>query len=187
MSEQPRGRFTVVGIGPGDPELITIKAARIIGEADVVAFHAGVSKQSHARRIAAHLIPAGVLEEELRYPVTTGSTDHPGGYVGAMADFYESCAARLGAHLDAVAHDGAGVHDNGPGGDPQRTEARRQVDVQRGAVRRSGDVQAPFELRDSLVAKQDRVDLAGRHSLQRLAHLGDVPRVRVVGEVRAPG
>ena len=95
------GTFTVVGIGPGDPELITIKAARLIGAADVVAYHAGVGKQSHARRIAASLIPDGVLEEELRYPVTTGATSHPGGYVGALADFYESCASRLGAHLDA--------------------------------------------------------------------------------------
>jgi precorrin-2 C20-methyltransferase/precorrin-3B C17-methyltransferase len=95
------GRFSVVGIGPGDPDLITIKAARLIGQAAVVAYHAGVKKQSHARRIAADLIPAGAVEEELRYPVTTGTTDHPGGYVGAMADFYESCAVRLAAHLDA--------------------------------------------------------------------------------------
>lgn len=95
-----RGRFTIVGIGPGDPELITLKAARLIETADVVAFHAGVRKQSHARRIAADLIPAGVVEEELRYPVTTGTTDHPGGYVGAMADFYEDCAARLSVHLE---------------------------------------------------------------------------------------
>lgn len=95
------GRFTIVGIGPGDPELITLKAARIIGEAAVVAYHAGVKKQSHARRIADGLVPAGVLEEELRYPITTGTTDHPGGYVGAMVDFYEACARRLSAHLDA--------------------------------------------------------------------------------------
>ena len=95
------GRFTVVGIGPGDPELITIKAVRLIRAAAVVAYHAGVRKQSHARRIADAVIPAGAIEEELRYPVTTGTTDHPGGYVGAMAEFYESCAIRLAAHLDA--------------------------------------------------------------------------------------
>ncbi|MGH3350676.1 MAG: precorrin-3B C(17)-methyltransferase [Nocardioides sp.] len=96
-----RGRFAVVGIGPGDPELITLKAARLIGAAPVIAYHAGVRKQSHARRIASSLIPAGAIEEELRYPVTTGTTSHPGGYVGAMAEFYESCAVRLSAHLDA--------------------------------------------------------------------------------------
>ena len=95
------GRFTVVGIGPGDPELITLKAARIIGAAQVVAYHAGVRKKSHARRIADGVIAADSIEEELRYPVTTGATDHPGGYVGAMVDFYESCAVRLSAHLDA--------------------------------------------------------------------------------------
>jgi precorrin-2 C20-methyltransferase/precorrin-3B C17-methyltransferase len=95
------GRFTVVGIGPGDPELLTLKAARIVGASHVVAYHAGVRKKSHARRIADGFIPADAIEEELRYPVTTGTTDHPGGYAGAMADFYESCAVRLSAHLDA--------------------------------------------------------------------------------------
>ncbi|CAN5313355.1 precorrin-2 C(20)-methyltransferase [soil metagenome] len=95
------GRLYGVGLGPGDPELITIKAARLIRDADVIAYHAGVGKQSNARRIASELIPADAIEEELRYPITTGSTDHPGGYAGAMADFYEECAARLSAHLEA--------------------------------------------------------------------------------------
>ncbi|UVO13134.1 precorrin-3B C(17)-methyltransferase [Mycobacterium sp. SVM_VP21] len=95
------GRFYGVGLGPGDPELITRKAARIIADADVVAYHAGVNKASYARTIAADLIRPGVVEEELRYPVTTGVTDHPGGYAGALADFYEASASRLAAHLDA--------------------------------------------------------------------------------------
>lgn len=93
------GRLYGVGVGPGDPELITRKAARLIAEADVIAYHAGVGRQSNARRIASSLIPDAVVEEELRYPVTTGQTDHPGGYVGAMADFYDGCATRLGDHL----------------------------------------------------------------------------------------
>ncbi|QZA06826.1 precorrin-3B C(17)-methyltransferase [Mycolicibacter heraklionensis] len=95
------GTFYGVGLGPGDPELITRKAARIIADADVVAYHAGVNKASYARTIAADLIRPGVREEELRYPVTTGVTDHPGGYAGALADFYEASASRLAAHLDA--------------------------------------------------------------------------------------
>ena len=95
------GHFYGIGLGPGDPELITLKAARIIGDADVIAYHAGVNKQSYARTIAADLIPAAAVEEELRYPLTTGTTDHPGGYAGALAEFYEESAARLAAHLDA--------------------------------------------------------------------------------------
>ncbi len=34
-----RGTLWGVGLGPGDPELVTVKAARVIGEADVVAYH----------------------------------------------------------------------------------------------------------------------------------------------------
>ncbi|KOX08893.1 ATP-binding protein [Nocardiopsis sp. NRRL B-16309] len=81
--------------------MITLKAARLIAAADVVAYHAGVGKKSNARRIAAGLIPSSAVEEQLTYPVTTGATDHPGGYAGALADFYERSAARLAAHLDA--------------------------------------------------------------------------------------
>ena len=95
------GTLYGVGVGPGDPELVTVKAARLISSADVVAYHQGVGKQSNARRIADSLIPAGAIEEVLQYPVTTGSTDHPGGYAGAMAEFYEECADRLSAHLEA--------------------------------------------------------------------------------------
>lgn len=95
------GRFHGVGVGPGDPELITLKAAKLISRADVVAYHAGVGKESNARRIAAGLFPDPVIEEQLTYPVTTGTTDHPGGYTGALAAFYEESAARLAAHLDA--------------------------------------------------------------------------------------
>ncbi|WP_320069413.1 precorrin-2 C(20)-methyltransferase [Micromonospora sp. RTGN7] len=95
------GRLFGVGLGPGDPELVTLKAARLIGAADVVAYHQGVGKQSNARRIAADLLPEGVIEEALSYPVTTATTDHPGGYAGAMADFYAECGDRLRAHLRA--------------------------------------------------------------------------------------
>ena len=95
------GRFYGVGIGPGDPELITLKAARLIRDADVIAYHAGTGKQSLARSIAADLIPEDAIEEELRYPVTTGFTDHPRGYYGALADFYDECCDRLEAHLAA--------------------------------------------------------------------------------------
>ncbi len=101
MSGTTTGRFYGVGIGPGDPELITLKAARLIRDADVIAYHAGTGKQSMARSIAADLIPEGAVEEELRYPVTTGLTDHPRGYYGALADFYDECSERLESHLAA--------------------------------------------------------------------------------------
>ncbi|MEV4317360.1 precorrin-2 C(20)-methyltransferase [Actinocrispum sp. NPDC049592] len=95
------GRLWGVGLGPGDPELITVKAARLIGSADVIAYHMARHGRSIARSIAAGYMRPGQIEEPLMYPITTETTDHPGGYQGALDDFYVSCAERLSAHLDA--------------------------------------------------------------------------------------
>ncbi|MFI0418993.1 precorrin-3B C(17)-methyltransferase [Spongiactinospora sp. 9N601] len=95
------GRLYGVGLGPGDPELITIRAARLIGEADVIAYHAARHGRSIARSIALPYLREGQVEELLLYPLTTETTDHPGGYQGALDDFYADCAHRLAAHLDA--------------------------------------------------------------------------------------
>jgi precorrin-2 C20-methyltransferase/precorrin-3B C17-methyltransferase len=95
------GRLYGVGLGPGDPELVTVKAARLIAAADVVAFHAARHGRSVARAVAEPYLREGQIEELLVYPVTTEATDHPGGYQGAIDEFYESAAARLAAHLDA--------------------------------------------------------------------------------------
>jgi len=95
------GRLFGVGLGPGDPELITRKAARLIGQADVVAYHSGTHGRSIARSIAADLLPEGVLEEALVYPVTTGETLHVNGYRGAIDEFYDRSADRLAVHLSA--------------------------------------------------------------------------------------
>ncbi|MFJ1599659.1 precorrin-2 C(20)-methyltransferase [Streptomyces sp. NPDC088261] len=95
------GRLYGVGLGPGDPSLMTVRAVRIIAEADVIAYHSARHGRSIARSIAAEHLRPDHIEEPLVYPVTTGTTDHPGGYQGAMEDFYAESAARLAVHLDA--------------------------------------------------------------------------------------
>jgi precorrin-2 C20-methyltransferase/precorrin-3B C17-methyltransferase len=95
------GKLWGVGLGPGDPELVTVKAVRLIEQAGVIAYHSARHGNSIARRIAAPYLREGRIEVALVYPVTTESTDHPGGYRGALEDFYAECVARLAGHLDA--------------------------------------------------------------------------------------
>ena len=94
------GRLFGVGVGPGDPELVTIKAARVIEAADVVAYPGAQHGRSVARRIAAPYISERQIEVALRYPVTTEETDHPGGYEAALAEFYDDSAGQLAEHLE---------------------------------------------------------------------------------------
>lgn len=95
------GTLWGVGLGPGDSELVTVKAARIIGAADVVAYHCARHGNSIARSVAAPYLRDGQIEERLMYPVTTEATDHPGGYQGALDDFYSASAELLAGHLAA--------------------------------------------------------------------------------------
>src|SRR5690349_19213884 len=95
------GTLYGVGLGPGDPELVSVKAVRLIGAADVIAYHSARHGRSIARGIAEPYLRAGQIEEQLVYPVTTETTSHPGGYQGAIDEFHASAAERLAAHLDA--------------------------------------------------------------------------------------
>ncbi|MFD7866892.1 precorrin-2 C(20)-methyltransferase [Streptomyces sp. NPDC059783] len=101
MTEQKTGRLYGVGLGPGDPSLMTLRAVEVVAGADVVAYHSARHGRSIARSIVAGHLRADHIEEALVYPVTTETTDHPGGYRGALEDFYTEAAARLAAHLDA--------------------------------------------------------------------------------------
>jgi len=94
------GRLFGVGVGPGDPELITIKARDAIEAADVIAYPGAQHGRSVARRTAAPYLRESHIEVPLRYPVTTEETDHPGGYEAALSEFYDEAAAQLAEHLE---------------------------------------------------------------------------------------
>ncbi|AKS44762.1 precorrin-2/cobalt-factor-2 C20-methyltransferase [Octadecabacter temperatus] len=65
------GTLYGVGLGPGDPELITLKAARLIEGATTIAYPTLAGGDSFARAIAADLIGEGVREIRMDVPMTT--------------------------------------------------------------------------------------------------------------------
>jgi precorrin-2/cobalt-factor-2 C20-methyltransferase len=97
----PVGRLIGVGTGPGDPELLTLKAVRALGEAQVVAHFARRGGNGNARAtISAHLRP-DVIELPLIYPVTTEIDRNHSDYKSAIGDFYVQAAERVASHLTA--------------------------------------------------------------------------------------
>ncbi len=92
------GRLYGVGVGPGDPRLLTLRAAELIENADVIAYPSGPQGVSIARAIADDHVRPNAVEELLAYPVTTGNATD---YYAAIADFYDASAERLAGHLDA--------------------------------------------------------------------------------------
>ncbi|WP_375449621.1 precorrin-2 C(20)-methyltransferase [uncultured Devosia sp.] len=94
------GRLLGVGTGPGDPELLTLRAVRAIETADVVAYFAKSGNASNARTIVADLL-TGQIEEPLHYPVTTEIARDHDDYGTAIQGFYAEAANRIAAHLTA--------------------------------------------------------------------------------------
>ncbi len=97
----PTGRLYGVGLGPGDPELVTLKAVRAIRRAHVIAYPTARHGQSNARLIVSAELVHGQIEVPMIYPVTTEQSDHPGGYEASLFQFYDEMAEQLAAHLDA--------------------------------------------------------------------------------------
>ena len=79
-----------LGVGPGDPELLTLKALRILRAAPVLAYPAPESGDSFARTIAAPHLPGGQEEIAIRMPLGDGA--FPKG------DIYDAAAETIAGH-----------------------------------------------------------------------------------------
>src|SRR5580704_18392187 len=95
------GKLIGVGVGPGDPELMTLKATRALHQADVIAYFAKAGNPSHSRTIAEHHLRAGVVELPLAYPITTELPKCSTGYRDAVDNFYAWAAGEIAMHLEA--------------------------------------------------------------------------------------
>jgi precorrin-2/cobalt-factor-2 C20-methyltransferase len=94
------GKLIGVGVGPGDPELMTVKATRALRQADVVAYFAKAGNPSHSRATIKQYLRAGIIELPLVYPVTTELPKCSAGYREALENFYARAAADIAGHLE---------------------------------------------------------------------------------------
>jgi len=94
------GRLIGVGVGPGDPGLLTLNAIAALSEADVIAHLAKTGNASNARTIAAKHFRPGVEELSLLYPVTTEIPKEDASYRETLRAFYDGAAAQIAAYLD---------------------------------------------------------------------------------------
>lgn len=93
------GTLHGVGLGPGDPELLTVRAVRLIRQSPVIAWFAKAGRRGQARTIVDTWMPAGATELPLLYPVTTELPFDGDDYRSALSGFYAEAAAMLAGHL----------------------------------------------------------------------------------------
>ena len=96
-----QGRLLGLGVGPGDPELITLKALRCLRAAPVVAYYIGKEKRGNALTTVESYLRPDQIRLPLVYPVTGKKPAPPYDYEGAMRAFYDEAARRVAAYLEA--------------------------------------------------------------------------------------
>lgn len=95
------GHLYGIGLGPGDPELLTVKAVRLIRAAPVVGYFAKAGRQGNARNIVDRWMTGEAEELPLYYPMTTEHAFDSPVYASALAAFYQASVTAIAARLDA--------------------------------------------------------------------------------------
>ncbi|MCA0906035.1 precorrin-2 C(20)-methyltransferase [Ruegeria marisrubri] len=99
------GTIYGVGLGPGDPDLMSVRADRLLRNAKHVAYFRKPGRSGQARKIVNGMIPDGAVEFPMEYPVTTEIPVTDPRYNELLAAFYEDCTA----HLKALSEQGEDV------------------------------------------------------------------------------
>jgi precorrin-2/cobalt-factor-2 C20-methyltransferase len=89
------GRIICCGLGPGDPDLMSVRADREIRAARQIAYFRKKGRPGQARRIVEGILPRDVSEYPMEYPVTTELAFDSDEYVRLLAGFYDEWADRL--------------------------------------------------------------------------------------------
>lgn len=107
MTPRPvlKGTLYGVGVGPGDPELLTLRAHKVLAEADVIAYFAKEGRRGTSRTIVADVIGEGRRELPMYYPFTTERHVTDPVYVQETYAFYEASTGKI----DTLLRDGKSV------------------------------------------------------------------------------
>ncbi|MFH0300891.1 precorrin-2 C(20)-methyltransferase [Bradyrhizobium sp. 31Argb] len=89
------GRIICCGLGPGNPDLMSVRADREVRAARHVAYFRKKGRPGQARRIVEGMLAANVSEYPMEYPVTTELSFDSPDYLRVLAGFYEEWAERL--------------------------------------------------------------------------------------------
>jgi precorrin-2/cobalt-factor-2 C20-methyltransferase len=96
------GRIICCGLGPGNPDLMSVRADREIRAATQVAYFRKKGRPGQARRIVEGMLAQNVREYPMEYPVTTELAFDSEQYARALAGFYDEWADRL----ERLTHEG---------------------------------------------------------------------------------
>ncbi|WP_424831034.1 precorrin-2 C(20)-methyltransferase [Ruegeria sp.] len=99
------GKIYGVGLGPGDPDLMSVRADRLLRSARHVAFFRKPGRSGQARKIVNGMIPGDAVEFPMEYPVTTEIPVTDPRYNELLSTFYKDCAT----HLKALSEQGEDV------------------------------------------------------------------------------
>lgn len=89
------GKIICAGLGPGDPDLISLRAHRVIRAARHVAYFRKKGRQGNARGIVDGLLAPDCTEHAMEYPVTTELPFDSPEYIAQLAAFYDDWTERL--------------------------------------------------------------------------------------------
>jgi precorrin-2/cobalt-factor-2 C20-methyltransferase len=89
------GRIICCGLGPGDPDLMSVRADREVRAATHIAYFRKKGRPGQARTIVEGMLAAGVREYPMEYPVTTELAVGSEAYARLLGSFHDEWAERL--------------------------------------------------------------------------------------------
>ncbi|UWR65405.1 precorrin-2 C(20)-methyltransferase [Phaeobacter inhibens] len=90
-----KGKVICAGLGPGDPDLMSVRSHRMISGARHIAYFRKAGRKGQARAIVEGMLAEGITEHAMEYPVTTEIHFSDPEYNRVLSAFYDQWADTL--------------------------------------------------------------------------------------------